>query len=119
MPEWKDAGLVYEGTYLGFCIGPARNNTMWSKALDKYKQRVDLWSHTHIGLFLSAQTYNIFSLPVLMYLGQLAEPCQEVYEAEASALTKLTSGPGTWRTMNDLWYLREAVGFPIALSMHV
>ena len=116
MPEWSSADLSYSATYLGFSIGPARNCTLWSKTLDKYRDRTDLWRSTKVGLQYTIKTYNTFTLPVLSYLCQLAQPPQEVYEQERISLHKLSHGPGHWCTIEDLWYLSELFSFSAAFK---
>jgi len=116
MPEWHAVDLSYSATYLGFGVGPGRDSSMWAKALDKYHKRIDLWSSTKIGLFYTARTYNTFSIPTLTFLGQLAEVPDEAFAMEASALRKLTPGPGSWNIKEDLWYLDSAFSLPIAFK---
>ena len=116
MPEWSSVSVAYAATYLGFAVGPMRNDSLWTKAIAKYQDRVDLWSSAQIGLLYSINTYNTFSIPVLNYLGQLAALPDYALDIESRALRKLTPGPGVWCVNNDLWYLDQAFSFPTAFK---
>ena len=66
MPEWHLVALSYAAVYLGFAVGPHRNTTLWSKAVDKYEKRVDLWSSTQVGFMYAAKIYNTFTFQCVL-----------------------------------------------------
>ncbi|MFM7981007.1 MAG: hypothetical protein ACKPKO_16990, partial [Candidatus Fonsibacter sp.] len=92
--------MVYSnfGIYLGFAVGPGRNNHQWAKAADKYITRAYVWKESHQSLHYSAVIYNICVSTVLAYIWQLASPSDEVLTAESKAMAKLVPGPGMWVT---------------------
>ena len=66
----------------------------------------------HVGLHLTALTYNTFALPVLTYVAQLTNPPSVTLEAEQQMLHQATPGPFSWVDDSDLWWLKQLTGLP-------
>ena len=64
------------GTYLGFTVGPTRQEHMWTKCLSKFQSRAMTWKDSQQGLFHSCTLYNVFVVSVLSYIWQLSAPPQ-------------------------------------------
>ena len=95
------------GKYLGFYIGPGKGTKSWSKPADKYLERLQQWQWSELGLHLAMMTYNVFVLPVLLFVAQLEAPPQAVLEMEAAAVRKVAPGPGWWCTPADMQHGSE------------
>eukprot|EP00959_Pyramimonas_sp_CCMP1952_P468264 9492941-Pyramimonas_sp.AAC.1 len=95
------------GKYLGFYIGPGKGAKSWSKPSDKYMERLQQWQWSELGLHLAMMTYNVFVLPVLLFVAQLEAPPQAVLEMEAAAVRKVAPGPGWWCTPADMQHGSE------------
>ena len=50
VPVWTSMEVNRCGIYLGFTIGPGRQDQSWRKASDKYMARVALWGNEPLGL---------------------------------------------------------------------
>ena len=53
------------GKYLGFVVGPGKQDRAWEEALDKAEKRVAAWSWAPLGLFFATSVWNTFIVPVL------------------------------------------------------
>ena len=110
LPYWKDVAVSMWGTYLGFATGPEKENHSWDKALNKFRERIELWSWSNLGLHYAATAYNTYAMSVLSYIAQLEEPPLRITETERRALRKVAPGPGNWMTNEDLWFFKECYG---------
>jgi hypothetical protein len=93
-PDWCNTTLSMWSLYLGFAVGPGRENHSWDKPLDKYRNRTSLWKDQCLGLHYTAHCYNSFILPTLSFVWQLEDVPGQVFTEEALSLSSLTQGPG-------------------------
>ena len=107
---WTGVRVEDASMYLGFYIGPGKGTRSWDKPLQKYSQRVSLWSAQGTGLQYSALTYNIFAMSVLSFVSQLESPPEAAYQLEEQELKGAAKGPHRWVTPADLWHLSELYG---------
>ena len=70
------------------------------------------WQWGALGLHLSCRVYNMFILPVLLFVAQLEEPPERAFALERWAMGKVAPGPYRWIMQDDLWHLRTLAGFP-------
>ncbi|CAK0814276.1 unnamed protein product, partial [Prorocentrum cordatum] len=59
------------------------------------------------------RVYDTFVITCLSYIWQFSEPTGELLAEEASALSRLSSGPGGWRSAADLYSLNASIRFPV------
>eukprot|EP00959_Pyramimonas_sp_CCMP1952_P237356 4960706-Pyramimonas_sp.AAC.1 len=95
------------GKYLGFYIGPGNGDKSWEKPLAKYTERLREWRWGELGVHLAMTTYNVFVLPVLLFVAQLERPPQSVLVAAAAAVRKVAPGPGWWCAPADMHHATE------------
>jgi hypothetical protein len=114
-PKAKDMSYASCGTYLGFAVGPTRQEHMWQKCMEKFTSRATTWKDSHQGMHHSCTIYNVFVVTVLSYIWQLSAPPQEALSLEKMAVRKLFPGPGAWIQPADMWRLRDAWGFSTRL----
>ena len=107
---WGGVNVADYGIYLGFAEGPGKRHHTWEKAVQKYKDRAELWGKQGTGLFYATTAYNTYVITVLSFIGQLENPPEAVLEAEKSALRRIASGPGNWILPSDLQHLSECYG---------
>ena len=110
-PPWKDVVIDTCAKYLGFYIGPGAVDKSWGKPLQKYNQRVALWSSQHLGLCLNIVAYRTFIASVLTFVMQLEPLPTTMLDVFDAALRKLAPGPGMWATRADLCNLEAAYEF--------
>ena len=115
-PAWAELLIAYMGTYLGFTIGPQGYKQLWDKPLAKLMQRATLWAQQPLGLHLQARTHNVFGVSVLAFVAQLAQVTDEAQREAERAMIRWAPGPGTWCVAQDLWYLKELCGLPVAFA---
>ena len=101
-PAARDMEFAFHGTYLGFAIGPERQQDLWCKAIGKFRSRVMHWRSAQLSLHQACLSYNTFIVIVMSYLWQLSPPPPEVRALESLALRKLAPGPGNWILPLDL-----------------
>ena len=117
LPSWSNMTLAWDGTYLGFVIGPGRSDKSWKKPAAKYMERCDIWAGRGHGLQYSALEYNCFVISVLSYTAQLEAPPHWVLALEGEVLRRMAPGPfNKWASSEDLWHLRDAFGFSISFK---
>ena len=109
---WAGISVSGCGKYLGFIIGPDRASRSWDKPIKKFVDRIRMWDWTIMGLHGASVIYNIWVLPVLLFVAQLEQPPETVRRAEQWGLRRVAPGPGKWVEPNDLWRLRSAYGLP-------
>ena len=111
-PAWAALPLKRSGTYLGCVVGPDKTETLWSSASKRFRERVEGWPWSSMGLHFATVAYNVYALPVLAFTAQTAQPTQSVLELEGWALRRAAPGPGAWATSQDLWALGDHYGLP-------
>ena len=109
--RWGDIQIDRCAKYLGFHIGPGSEEKSWIKPLQKYSQRVLLWSAMQLGLCLNIVAYRIFIASVLTFVMQLEPLSPTTWEAFESSLRRLAPGPGSWATVADLCNLETECHF--------
>ena len=98
------------GRYLGFAVGPERSTHSWDKPLAKYAKLLTSWCWRDLGLHGAAVIYNVFVLPVLLFVAQLEAPPPAALAAEDWGLRRVAAGPFRWILPSDLWRLRSGYG---------
>ena len=71
VPSWKGVEIQGSGTYLGFVIGPDKQEKSWEKPLGKFCKRVFSWAKVAGGRQFATLAYNTFALSTLCFVGQL------------------------------------------------
>ncbi len=66
IPEWADFKIAACGKYLGFQCGPSAGGIQWNAPLQKFKNRVKEINTPHAAISISAYTYNVRAVPVLI-----------------------------------------------------
>ena len=113
-PMWKDFLVTGSGKYLGFWIGPLRQDKSWDDPLKKFRTRTDLWAGYKLGIPCNATAYRSYCFSVLGFIWQLDSLPIRALEDELWALRRLAAGPGNWWRRIDLFLLRESYGMPFA-----
>ena len=111
LPQWGNMVTAWQGLYLGFVIGPGKEDATWKKPASKCSERCRLWASQALGLQYSALTYNSFALSTLSYVAQLEAPPSWVLQEEQEMLRLVAAGPRHWATAQDLWHLKDGFGF--------
>ena len=106
-PNWSKVQIQGKAKYLGFWVGPDRDDSAWDKAATKWEQRSRAWSGKGVGLQYSAMVYNTFCASVLSFLGQLLPPPIGVLQKEPRVMRMMASGPNEWANATDLWNMGE------------
>ena len=114
-PAWQALPLKRSATYLGCKIGPGKTDDQWDNAMRGFRERIDSWPWTAMGLHFASLAYNVYALPVLAFTCQVAEPSRAVLDLEQWALRRVAPGPGQWATPEDLWRL-EDFGMPCSFG---
>ena len=83
----------------------------WDKPLAKFRLRVDHILAQGPGLYGTICAYHMLARSVLLFVGQLEDPPEQVLGAERNALLKLVPGPYEWINVEDLHNL-ENLGQP-------
>ena len=110
IPEWRNMQVAWSGTYLGFVIGPEKQDQSWHRATTKYQSRVAAWAKQGLGLQYDAMVYNTFAITTLAYIAQLEAPPCWLLQEEGKCLRTAAPGPGKWAVPTDLWCLHESFG---------
>ena len=115
IPIWANMNIQLTGKYLGFFVGPNKNNLSWEGPGQKYITRCNMWQDKSLGLHYQATIYNTLALSTLSYIAQLENPPPNITQLENKGLTILAKGPGGigdrgWATKNDLFRLKEDYG---------
>jgi len=113
-PEWAGLPLRRAAKYLGCTIGPDKAAQEWNPALQKFKERVQGWNWSELGLFFATVAYNTYALSVMAFTSQVSFPTEQVLEVERWALRRAAPGPGNWAVPIDLWSLKIHYGMPSA-----
>ena len=96
--------------YLGFFIGPGRDDSIWAKPVSKWLLRVRGWKGHALGLQYSALVYKVFCASVLSFPAQLEPVPDAVHAQEEAAMLALAQGPKAWANKSDLWRMGEQCG---------
>ena len=91
-------------------MGPKKGDSSWNKPVEKLRTRTGLWQDLPAGLFWNSRIYNVFLLPILMFVAQLERLPKFAEDAAVEAMFKMAKGPGNWCCKEDLWSLRENYG---------
>ena len=110
VPQWRQMQIANKGKYLGFMIGPEKNQDSWTEPIEKYMRKCGMWQERGLGLQYSALVYNTFAVSTLGYIAQLENPPGSLCIAEAAGLRKVARGPWQWASSDDLWRLKEQYG---------
>ncbi|CAK0898228.1 unnamed protein product [Prorocentrum cordatum] len=116
VPAWGQMQVRLKGKYLGFIIGPAKEEESWREPLEKYVSRCRVWYNIGEGLQYSALVYNTFVASVLTFVMQLERLPDESLTRESQVLQQMAKGPGGWFLIADLFTLKERFG--MAKSFH-
>jgi hypothetical protein len=113
---WRDILIRSKAKYLGFLVGPGRDDSIWDKPCRKWIQRTTAWSKSECGLQYSAMVYNVFCASVLTFLAQLLIPPSSILDNEGSTMRIIAKGPTLWAIDTDLWQM--GARFSIGRSFH-
>ena len=91
-----------KGTYLGFSVGPSKEDSSWDKALKKYADRAVTWGAIHQGLHIGIYAYNTYVVSVLSYLAQLEQPPEKSHRIEKATLRTIALRLGNWVSQEDI-----------------
>ena len=114
--NWQRVCVRSVAKYLGFHVGPGRSDDVWTKAIEKWRQRIDSWKDSGLGLQYHAMVYNVFCASVLYYIAQLEKIDGRIVEAEPAMMMKMAKGPAAWANASDLWRMGEQCG--VGKSFH-
>ena len=113
---WVQVLVRSMAKYLGFLVGPGRDDSIWDKPVTKWRLRARGWQGTHVGLQYSALVYNVFCASVLYFIAQLEPIPVEVHAQEEATMLVLASGPTAWANSSDLWRMGAQCG--VGRSFH-
>jgi len=113
---WEDVKVANVAKYLGFLVGPGRNEEGWTKAIGKWQSRAKGWSHAAVGLQYAAMLYNTFCASTLYFLAQLEEVPKAILDDELRTTLHMAKGPTAWANSNDLWRMGQQCG--VGRSFH-
>ena len=74
IPDWADMEVTRKGKFLGFIVGPYREEDSWIEPMRKYLDRTIMWAGRGLGLHLGVMAYNTFAVSVLGFVAQLEPP---------------------------------------------
>jgi len=114
-PSWGRCAYRGFAEYLGFFLGPDKQDRSWRKAVKKYEDRAKGWRDAGVGLYYTILYYNVYLFSVLTFIAQLEAPPDSFPAAEKKALNRLIKGPGGWMDPGDFKYLRRGLLFPIEI----
>ena len=107
---WSQMQIAYKAKYLGHVMAPKKGDDSWNKPVKKLRTRTGLWQDLPAGLFWNSRIYNVFLLPILMFVAQLERLPKFAEDAAVEAMFKMAKGPGSWCCKEDLWSLWENYG---------
>ncbi len=73
-PGWAAMPVRLAAKYLGFQVGPGKEDSSWKAPYKKYCSRVGIWQDQPLGLYWDTRVYNTFAIPTLGYICQLESP---------------------------------------------
>ena len=107
---WQGICIASAGTYLGFVVGPGREQKVWDKPTKKFRHRANCWGGLGTGLMFTTLAYNTFAFSTLGFIAQLAIPPPSIFLQEVAALRSVLPGPGHWIEPRDAFALKESFG---------
>ena len=107
---WERVLVRSVAKYLGFLIGPGRDEEIWAKPVAKWQLRARSWGNAGVGLQFGALVYNVFCASVLCFLAQMEPVPEAVHSQEESTMLLLAKGPKAWANSSDLWRMGEQCG---------
>jgi hypothetical protein len=113
---WRHVLVQNKAKYLGFFVGPGRDDSIWDKPCRKWIQRTTDWAKAECGLHYSAMVYNVFCSSVLSFLAQLLIPPSSILNIEGNTMRTIAKGPTLWAIDTDLWQMGTRCG--IGRSFH-
>ena len=111
--RWRGVQVATWGRYLGFAIGPGRAEHSRDRPRTKFCDRLRDWRWSDLGLHLATRVYNIFVLPVLLFVAQLEHPPPDLLALVEAATVRIAPGPHRWILHEDLIRLTPLLGFPV------
>ncbi len=102
--------------YLGFYLGTSASAAQWGAPLAKYSDRVQAIYQSGAAISISAYTYNVCVLPVMLYVAQLVPLPREAKGAERKALYQVTHFAGSSLNLSAFFHL-DSVGGPKLRSL--
>ena len=111
IPEWRQMTVQSHGKYLGFAVGPGKQHRSWEEAIKKTSRQVEAWNWAPLGLYFATMVWNVFVLPILLFVAQLESPPPAIHEHISKWLRRAGHGPGNWCSKEDLLHLRRGLGF--------
>ncbi|CAK0837112.1 unnamed protein product, partial [Prorocentrum cordatum] len=115
-PAWAGLPLKRAAVDLGCAVGRGRAGQIWHTAVKRFRERVEGWTWSEMGLHFATVPCDTYALPVLPFIAQAALPSQEALLAEAWATRRAAPGPGFWCVQSDLWPLREHFDMPCSFG---
>eukprot|EP00973_Karenia_brevis_P059973 8346220-Karenia_brevis.AAC.1 len=82
--------------YLGFILGPGRQDKTWAKPLRKYRERCKEWGRLGCGLHHALAAYGTYAFSTLGFVAQLDSPPASWKENEVKGIQALLPGPRGW-----------------------
>ena len=113
---WEGVEIATSAKYLGFLVGPGRDDNVWVKAAKKWRACACSWSDTGVGLQYGAMLYNVFAASVLYFLAQMEIFPEELQKEEPANMRRLAKGGAIWSNASDLWRMGADCG--IGRSFH-
>jgi len=87
-PVWRDMTVCAAAKYLGFYLGPSSAPLQWTKALAKFRDKVNQIHSYQLPAELAASQFRIKAVPILGYIAQLVPPPGKITSIGLNAVTK-------------------------------
>ena len=113
-PSWGAISIKRSAKYLGYMIGPGREDSSWTDPVKKFLDRARTWGEINPGMLMNLLAYKVFIASVLTFIAQLDVPPETIGNMESKACVALFPGPRSWITAGCLKHL-QALGFPSQL----
>ena len=113
-PGWGGIRVQGYATYLGFVLGPERQERSWEPPLRKLAKRAAAWGTLGLGMSYTMEAFVVYAFPVLQYVSQLDLPPSGWDAFEAKLVTMLFPGPFRWMPVSLAHRLRD-LGMPRSL----
>ena len=109
-PAWAHVTVSTSARYLGFFVGPGKEQQSWAAAGKKMLDRAQQWPWKTLGLYYATSAYNLYVSSLPSYIAQL-EPYPDDFGAiERTVLAKAAPGPWAWAMPTDLYRLKDCYG---------
>ena len=115
VPAWSDMPAQWSCKYLGYFMGPGKQDQSWTAPFKKFSSRVGMWQDQPLGLFWDIGVHNTFGVSVLGYVAMLESPPEWVQKSVVESYRRVAKGPGGWVTPADLWSLKESFGLGMSI----